>query len=53
VRRCFRDDENENGENLYAEPPVPVDTRRVTLLLPEKKRRWRRQERLGLRSGAR
>jgi len=42
VCRCFRDDENENRDkNLYAEPPVSVDTRRVTFLLPKKKKRWR------------
>jgi len=40
--RCFQDDENENGDkNLYAEPPVSVDTRRVTFLLPKKKQMWR------------
>jgi len=39
--RCFRDNENENGnKNLYAEPPVPVDTRRVTFLPSKKKKRW-------------
>jgi len=39
---CFRDNENENGDkNLYAEPPVPVNTRRVIFFLPKKKKRWR------------
>jgi len=51
VCRCFQDNENGN-KNLYAEPPVPVDKRRVTFLLPKKKKSvWR--ERLGLRSGVR